>query len=130
MRKGTCRYFTGTVNKKCDAGIEYESVIPNGIQPFKAPCMLKYKGSIECSKYEEPTKEELKESEDRIQAFISKLRISGPLIKRLKKKYKGVSKVGVEKCPVCKGRLAFSIAEINGHIWLQCETKDCLSMIE
>ena len=130
MKKGRCRHFTGAVNKICDAGVEYESVISKKGKQLQAPCLLKYKGSIKCEKFENQTKEELEEREEEIKLIILNLKTAGPLIRKLKKKYKGISKAGVEKCPVCKGRLAFSIAETNGHIWLKCETKDCLSMIE
>ena len=129
MKKGTCRHFTGSVNKVCLKGIEYKSVM-SPYDGYKAPCMLKYKGSTDCPHYEEPLDEEVRQDEARIQAFLEKLRMSGTFIKRLKKKYKGVSAKGVETCPVCKGKIAFSISSFNGHVWLMCQTPNCLSIIE
>lgn len=33
---------------------------------------------------------------------------------------------GSVTCPLCKGKLSYSIAKLNGHIWGVCETEDCL----
>jgi hypothetical protein len=32
-------------------------------------------------------------------------------------------------CPVCEGRLNFSIAS-NGHVWARCATQGCLAWME
>lgn len=31
------------------------------------------------------------------------------------------------ECPICKGRLNYTISSYNGHVWGQCETEGCLS---
>lgn len=41
---------------------------------------------------------------------------------------RGVS--GEIVCPKCSGRLRYSIAGSNGHIWGTCETKGCLRWIQ
>lgn len=33
------------------------------------------------------------------------------------------------ECPVCKGKLHYSISSHNGHIWGQCETEGCLNWL-
>ena len=33
---------------------------------------------------------------------------------------------GEIECPACKGKLHYSIASYNGHIWGKCETEKCL----
>lgn len=34
------------------------------------------------------------------------------------------------ECPSCKGKLHFTRAKSNGHVWAKCETKDCISFIQ
>ncbi len=35
------------------------------------------------------------------------------------------------ECPVCKsGRLRFSVARSNGHVWANCSTRLCMSWME
>lgn len=34
-------------------------------------------------------------------------------------------------CPHCgSGRVRYSIAQLNGHIWAQCTTPDCVRFLE
>lgn len=40
----------------------------------------------------------------------------------------GVS--GFIKCPKCGSKLNYSIASINGHLWGECETENCLSWMQ
>jgi hypothetical protein len=37
---------------------------------------------------------------------------------------------GVIPCPACAGRLHWTRAESNGHVWGQCETDGCLSWMQ
>jgi hypothetical protein len=37
---------------------------------------------------------------------------------------------GIIECPKCKGKLHFTRAKINGHVWGKCETDDCLSWMQ
>jgi hypothetical protein len=39
-------------------------------------------------------------------------------------KKRGIS--GVIECPLCKGKLQYSIAGNNGHVWGCCATTNCL----
>lgn len=51
--------------------------------------------------------------------------------KRIKEKEgenRGVQ--GEIECPACKGKLRYTIARVNGHIWGTCETKGCLSWMQ
>jgi hypothetical protein len=34
---------------------------------------------------------------------------------------------GIIKCPICKGSLHYSRANLNGHIWGNCKTPGCIS---
>ncbi len=42
----------------------------------------------------------------------------------------GEGVTGSVKCPACGGDLQYSRAGCNGHIWGQCQTKDCLSWMQ
>jgi hypothetical protein len=33
-------------------------------------------------------------------------------------------------CPACGGKLHYSVASYNGHLWGQCDTKDCVSWMQ
>jgi len=33
-------------------------------------------------------------------------------------------------CPQCGGKLNYSIAKLNGHLWGKCETENCLSWMQ
>lgn len=72
--EGTCNHFNGTTNKKCDAGVEYETVrLTHEPLPIissdpqrghtitaSVPCMTKYNpGSATCDKCEMPTSEQI-----------------------------------------------------------------------
>lgn len=37
---------------------------------------------------------------------------------------------GEMECPICKGRLEYSISSYNGHISAECKTSKCVSWIE
>jgi hypothetical protein len=37
---------------------------------------------------------------------------------------------GTVPCPACAGRLHWTRAESNGHVWGQCETQGCLSWMQ
>ena len=34
---------------------------------------------------------------------------------------------GTVTCPLCKGKLNYTISKVKCHIWGQCETEKCLS---
>lgn len=37
---------------------------------------------------------------------------------------------GEVACPCCGGGLRFSVARLNGHVWANCSTSDCVSFLE
>lgn len=38
--------------------------------------------------------------------------------------------IGEIECPACKGRLKYSVAGYNGHLWGACATEGCLRWME
>ncbi len=37
---------------------------------------------------------------------------------------------GTIECPICKGKLHYTVASLNGHVHGKCETENCLSWME
>ena len=43
---------------------------------------------------------------------------------------KGNGGQGEIACPICKRRLSYSIASVNGHCWGRCQTSGCVSWMQ
>lgn len=43
---------------------------------------------------------------------------------------KGHGGTGSIECPICKGRLNYSVASHNGHIWGACQNPTCVSWMQ
>ena len=48
------------------------------------------------------------------------------IVEALKKIKTLKSNKGVIECPKCKGKLHYTRAESNNHVWGNCETQDCI----
>jgi hypothetical protein len=60
--------------------------------------------------------------------FKETMRFMGPAIQAIRADAKEKSRsAGHVECPKCKGKLGYSIARSNGHVWGKCETTGCLS---
>ena len=134
MKSGTCVHFTGMQNKTCKAGVNYREHVggPDFGWGCRMPCLTKYReeGWMPCDKYQEPTEEQIAESDRLVKQFMDRMLLTFPLINKIKRDHKGQSWQGVEECPACKGKLHLSHAACNGHVWGKCETKGCLSWME
>jgi hypothetical protein len=146
MQPGMCKHFNGTWhNKTCRAGVAYADVTPEperktGIA-LRVPCRQKcewtnpsqlaeFNKRGTCPKYEEPTAEDLAENNRRREAAMQRMRLTFPLIEKVKQEHRGQSWQGVEQCPACGGKLHLSHAATNGHVWGRCETEGCTSWME
>lgn len=127
-----CKYYNGTINKACDAGVLYESVRLAEAKGFEAyPC---FGQGNQCAHRAMPTEAEVdakiaeinKRTANIIQARTAIVeRCGGPW----KKGQAGSS--GTVACPVCKsGSLGFTRSGYNGHIHARCSTKDCVAWME
>lgn len=129
MRAGTCVHFNGVQHDKCAADVAYASVRGEG----PIPCLtLNGKRRDCCAKYQEPTPEQVAESEREIEEALDRMRLVMVAVRpwRTWSKQNRVAKEGVIECPACKGRLHLSQAAYNGHVWGKCETKGCASWME
>lgn len=137
MRQGICKHYRGLVREDtCEAGINC-SKLYNGSDPglFKRiPCIAK-NGINDCGKRVFPTDEEVAESERvskvRTSAMVSAIAEINNIHKNkpqwefpVKGKNKDAS--GTIVCPLCKGKLHYTISGYNGHVWGKCETDGCL----
>jgi len=142
MKKGQCKYFNGIGNgfrdegvlKKCKAGVCYRSHV--GGDDFgwaiRIPCFDdKRSGAIvPCDLFQEVTAADLAEWHEKVQKSLANLGMSVDLISRIKGEHRGKSWSGIEKCPVCSGKIRVSHSAYNGHTRAHCETPDCLRWIE
>lgn len=132
---GWCIHYLGISDGKggwraaCEKGIEYKTFDPRSRQP----CFLTKAGeskpdALPCQHLRRPTPEEIAEHEEWVEARMT---MTGQAMKRCRDHAAGKRGVnGVVECPQCKGKLHYSIAGSNGHLWGNCETADCLSWMQ
>jgi hypothetical protein len=147
MDKFTCKHFCGLRDKKCNAGVAYNSVTPRPGEPgcaLRIPCMLpdKFKERMSprqieamqekgtCEKFELPTDAEIAEHEAAIKAVVDRHTKMAPWIRDMRMKHRKEGFRGVVECPVCKGRLHFTVSNYNGHTSGRCESENCVNYIE
>lgn len=128
MRK--CRHFNGVQNKVCEAGVNYDDVTPipciglDNTEVRQAICEKK-----SCWTREEAINIEKKRAES-TKKFVVALGAAHDDAKKkgLKQGHGGKDSL---PCPVCKtGTLHYSVAGVNGHLWGQCSTKDCVAWMQ
>jgi len=151
MQKGTCKFYNGDYhNTHCEAGVCYKSVTTDpentlGVA-FRKPCVNwdkvhvgspMTKMQIEqwekrgtCSKYQEPTNQEIQAYEAEMTAHMNKFLLLTPVIKKVKRENFGKAWSGTVECPVCKGKLWMTHSSYNGHVHGKCETKGCVAWME
>lgn len=152
MRVGTCKHYNGDYhNKTCLVGVCYRDLTPKPDEPgsaFRKPCdrimhwpnpspaqQAAFDERGKCDKYEEPTAEEIKAYEAMMDAAVKRMKLTIPLIGRIKREHKQ-SWAGVETCPVCGGKLYLKLNHFDGihgheaHCHGQCETPGCVSWCE
>ena len=85
--------------------------------------------SIEDAKAGVPTPEQIKaEAERWSDALLAMAAAAEDAEKHgLKKGHGGTGEI---ECPVCKGRLRYSVASLNGHIWGACSNPECVRWMQ
>lgn len=147
MDKHTCKHFCGLRDKQCSAGVRYDDVTPRPKEPgcaLRIPCtlpekfdnrlsenqrsQLKEKGT--CEKFELPTDEEIAKFEASIREVIERHTKLDPWISSMRKKHRSTGFRGVVECPICQGKLHFTVSNYNGHTSGRCESENCVNYIE
>lgn len=130
-----CRHRVSLMEKTCKAGVDLVKLA--GDKPgiaLRLPCFF-FPGKDEsrichCVKFEPVTVQDCEDSDKAVEQATARFVVVGPLIAKVKHEHKGKNWQGVEKCPVCNGKLHMSHAAYNGHVHGRCETEDCLSWME
>lgn len=120
-----CRHFRTPIHHAtCAAGVNYRALGDDSRPGYIArlPCVLGVlnKEPNACEKRDAFTDAEVEAREEEIKKRSEMTVKAIVLIKKEKKA------AGHIECPKCKAKLSYSVAKSNGHIWGQCETKDCL----
>ena len=153
MDKFTCKHFCGSAaarmgghEGKCLAGVDIASVTPNPEEPgsaFREPCRLPEGWSSPsfrqkaaqatrgtCEKFELPTDEEIAKHEASIREVVERHMKLDPWISGMRKKYRQTGFQGIVECPICQGKLHFTVSTYNGHTSGRCESENCVNYIE
>jgi hypothetical protein len=118
-----CIHFNGTINKKCERGVDYDTVMVKTVLPCfwdgaDMPCLFR----------EYPNVAQLDEEDRQFGIMMTNM---FTVRKAITDKTQGKrNQQGVIDCPVCKtGKVRYSVA-FNGHIHADCTTDKCVSWIE
>ncbi len=132
-RAKTCEHFNGIVNAACKLGIDYRK-LGDDSRPgmaLRLPCMPSREPheQAECEHFCARGMEKvLAESAESNRRF-KQTSIARAAIVKATDGMRGLQ--GVIECPCCPdGRLSYSIAGSNGHIWGTCSTEHCVRWME
>ncbi len=132
MKKGICKHFRGTINKRCGRGVVIRELVggPDRGWVTRLPCHQANTTAIGCEQYAEPTDDEVAEYDAEVAKDAARMKVLAPAISRIKEENQGKNTKGTMECPICGGDLHWTHAAYNGHVWGRCETKDCVSWME
>lgn len=132
----------------CRAGVNYNEVMKTGARMIALPCfpMEQEPDNMPadgiwptCPKREWKTDAELDaeaaDHENRTRKMMAQFSVIRPaIVAAAKAKGGGKGKkdvVGLIDCPSCKtGKVGYSMASINGHVWAKCSTDGCAEWME
>jgi len=139
--EGRCNHYRGLSGPgtkdilTCDAGVNYRELAgttePGWVR--KLPCTRPIGNAtldeqVPCDKREMPTKEQIAAYDAWCEDHF---KIVGTAMKRCRDDAGGRRGIrGTVECPACKGKLHYSVAGVNGHLWGSCETPECLSWMQ
>ena len=127
-----CVHFTGLMtSKSCSAGVAYLTVHNKELPGTRGYPCFRENESVPCQHRRFPTDEEATtEANERREQSKKTTAAMTVAMEDAKSRGLGVGKGGKGHiaCPVCStGRLFYSVAALNGHLWGQCSTPNCVS---
>lgn len=139
--EGRCNHYRGIWGPgmkdiaTCEAGVNYRDLArttePGWVR--KLPCTRPIGNAtvdeqVTCDKRLMPTKEQI----EAYDAWVDEhMNIVGKAMTACREHAGGKRGVrGSVECPACKGKLHYSVAAYNGHLWGKCETPECLSWMQ
>lgn len=127
-----CVHFNGLSERKCRAGVPYESVMIPGQGSSGIPCFRRGE-CVPCEHRHFPSEEDVqlqiaainKRFEDTQLAIAEAM--ADATSRGLRK---GNGGQGIVLCPICGGQLRYSIAGYNGHCHGKCLTDGCVGWMQ
>lgn len=135
--KENCKHFTGIQYNQCSVGIIYRVLAFYNAAPEgwarRLPCLWRNREEggaiVPCRHYELPTEEELRERDKQFKQLLQVI----DLITAAAKENGNKTEWTAEKiCPTCGKKLVIISFEYGGKgkIRAQCETDDCINVME
>jgi hypothetical protein len=128
----TCIHFTGIQHKTCKVNVPYEKARDESVKPYKFACLDS--DTDICPLREYPTPEQIEADIAAFEKRMDDIRVAVPACREDAKANgfgKGRGGRGAINCPVCKtGKLHYSVAGYNGHMWGKCTTEGCMSWMQ
>ena len=130
QRRPPCRHFKG--RDECGLGIDIRRLVggPDWGWGLRRPCGGSVgKDEAACEKLDRLTARETEAIDAEVRAHDGMLVGHMDFFAGLKEK--GPYDVNLTtQCPECGGKVEYSIASYNTHLWFRCRTKNCLAFIE
>lgn len=134
----SCIHFTGIHRDVCAAGVEYRSLVggPDLGWAARIPCILTgltKEPRATCELKKLPTREEATAEVDRSNERILQCLVAMDAAHTHAEKQGfrcGNGGAGEMECPICKGRLRYTVAGVNGHMHAACVTEGCVRWME
>lgn len=120
-----CIHYNGHFDHRvCLKGVDYDTVKDRSQRPFRWPCFSP-EAKTECAKRELTTEADYAAWVQEVEAAIERTTtIRAAIIAT------GLP-AGTIACPCCKtGKVNFTVASSNGHVWAACTTPDCAAWVE
>lgn len=140
MSEKTCHHWRGTVEPVCGAGVNVREHVggPDLGWCCRAPCFggvgpnERATGPIPpCERYRVSTPEEVAAKEAAVERMVAETLKVEPLVREIKSRFaRGEGGAGVEACPLCGGKLRWSLAGSNHHMHARCDTEGCVAFLE
>lgn len=123
-----CVHFNGLGNKICEAEVVYDEVKDFSTSPYKVPCFAsgQLHGGKNCRHVKYFLETEAIDEANKIETnFKNTIIARGAVVRH----YRTTNKFSdVIVCPVCSGKLSYSVAPSNEHVWMKCNGCDILSV--